>query len=104
MKTTNFIKIDGAKFKTLLESTTGKSLKEISLENGFSNAFLRMVVKTGKASPTAQAVARLYGIEPSAYEIKPEPVQAPEEVKQITFDEVIGKLKELKLTFAPDED
>lgn len=64
----SYIYIDGAKLKTLLESTTGKTLKEISLENGFSDSFLRMVIKTGKASPAAQAVIRRYGIEPSEYE------------------------------------
>ena len=80
MKTTNFVKIDGAKFKELIEGASGKTLKEISLENGFSDAFLRMVVKSGKASPSAQAVAKLYGIEPSAYELKEKPVEDPERV------------------------
>ena len=80
------IKINGAKFKELLETTSGKTLKEISLENGFSDSFLRMVVKSGKATPTAQAVARLYGIEPSAYEVKE---AAPEEDKgQISIEDL----------------
>lgn len=84
------INIDGAKLKELLESATGKSLKEISLENGFSDSFLRMVVKSGKATPAAQAVIRRYGIEPSAYEIKPaEPVKAAEEAKQLSIDDLI---------------
>lgn len=74
----SYIYIDGEKFKELLESASGKTLKQISLENGFSDSFLRMVVKNGKASPSAQAVARLYGIEPSAYELKP--VEDPEPV------------------------
>lgn len=87
MKTTNFVKIDGAKFKELIEGASGKTLKEISLENGFSDAFLRMVVKSGKASPSAQAVAKLYGIEPSAYEIKEEP-QPTEEAKQMSFEDL----------------
>jgi lambda repressor-like predicted transcriptional regulator len=81
--------IDGDKFKTLLETQAGKSLKEISLENGFSDSFLRMVVKSGKASPTAQAVARLYGIEPSEYEIKPAATSVDDtEGKQLTFDDL----------------
>ena len=89
-RNTNFIFIDGEKFKSLLEGASGKTIKELSIENGFSNAFLRMVVKTGKASPTAQAVARLYGIEPSAYEKKPEPTEtAPE---QLTIDDINGAL------------
>lgn len=89
----SYIYIDGEKFKELLESASGKTLKQISLENGFSDSFLRMVVKTGKASPSAQAVARLYGIEPSAY--KDKPVEDPKRVvdeddlKQITFDDLI---------------
>jgi hypothetical protein len=83
------INIDGAKLKELLESTTGKSLKEISLENGFSDSFLRMVVKNGKATPAAQAVIRRYGIEPSAYEIKPAaPVKAKEDSKQLSIDDL----------------
>lgn len=79
------IKINGAKFKELLETTSGKTLKEISLENGFSDSFLRMVVKSGKATPTAQAVAKLYGIEPSAYEVKE---AAPETPKQLSIDDL----------------
>ena len=84
----SFIYIDGAKLKTLLESTTGKTLKEISLENGFSDSFLRMVVKNGKATPAAQAVIRRYGIEPSAYEIKPVEPETVNEGKQISFDDL----------------
>lgn len=94
----SYIYIDGAKLKNLLESTTGKTLKEISLENGFSDSFLRMVIKTGKASPAAQAVARVYGIEPSAYEIKPVNVkyfdpfsketETVNEDKQISFEDL----------------
>jgi len=85
----NIIAIDGAKFKALLEGATGKTLKEISLDNGFSDSFLRMVVKTGKASPTAQAVAKLYGIEPSAYEIKEAKPETIESDKQLTFDDLL---------------
>ena len=84
------INIDGAKLKELLESATGKSLKEISLENGFSDSFLRMVVKSGKATPAAQAVIRRYGIEPSAYELKPDaPVEITEDSKQLSIDDLI---------------
>lgn len=84
------INIDGTKLKELLESATGKSLKEISLENGFSDSFLRMVIKSGKATPAAQAVIRRYGIEPSAYEVKPAaPVKAKEDSKQLSIDDLI---------------
>lgn len=90
----NIIQINGEKFKALLEGATGKTLKEISLENGFSDSFLRMVVKTCKASPSAQAVAKLYGIEPSAYEIKPEVLlEAKPENKtdgQLSIDDLLG--------------
>ena len=85
----SYINIDGAKLKTLLESTTCKTLKEISLENGFSDSFLRMVVKSGKATPAAQAVIRRYGIEPSAYEIKP---VEPETIRSV-LEHVIPDLK-----------
>lgn len=82
--------IDGEKFKALLESKTGKTIKELSLENGYSDSFLRMVVKTGKASPSAVTLAKLYGIEPTEYE-KPEPVNFNPETdgEQISFDDLI---------------
>lgn len=88
----NVINIDGSKLKALLEGATGKTLKEISLENGFSDSFLRMVVKSGKATPTAQAVIKLYGIEPSAYEVKPETPEtepATSDDKQLTIDDIL---------------
>ena len=95
---TNVVEINGELFKSLLESAAGKSLKEISLENGFSDSFLRMVVKSGKASPSAQAVAKLYGIEPDAYIIKA--VKPETDNKQLTIDDLItedarGVLKEV---------
>ena len=88
---TNVVEIDGTLFKTLLESAAGKSLKEISLENGFSDSFLRMVVKTGKASPSAQAIGRLYGIEPSAYEKKADikiTCEPKTDAKQLSIDDL----------------
>lgn len=82
--------IDGEKFKALLESKTGKTIKELSLENGYSDSFLRMVVKTGKASPSAVTLAKLYGIEPTEYE-KPEPVNYKPETdgEQISLDDLL---------------
>ena len=82
--------IDGEKFKALLESKTGKTIKELSLENGYSDSFLRMVVKAGKASPSAVTLAKLYGIEPTDYE-KPEPVNVKPETdgEQISFDDLL---------------
>ena len=93
--------IDGEKFKALLESKTGKTIKELSLENGYSDSFLRMVVKTGKASPSAVTLAKLYGIEPTEYE-KPEPVNFKPETDgdQISFDDLLTISKaELKAIF-----
>ena len=79
------IEIDGNKLKRLLEETTGKTIKEISLESGFSDSFIRMACKTNKASASIQTVARLYGIEPSAYEIKsPDPTKKG----QMSFDDI----------------
>ena len=93
----NVISINGSKYRELIENASGKTLKEISLENGFSDSFLRMVVKTGKASPTAQAVAKLYGIEPSAYEVKPEVMpDTTANVKQMSIED-------LNLVNLPDE-
>lgn len=72
----NKIMIDGDKLKRLLEESTGKSLKELSIESGFSDSFLRMACKNNKATPAVQAVANLYGIAPSAY-------KAPDKVKRV---------------------
>ena len=82
--------IDGEKFKALLESKTGQTIKELSLENGYSDSFLRMVVKSGKASPSAVTLAKLYGIEPTEYE-KPEPVNFKPETdgEQISLDDLL---------------
>lgn len=87
-----YIDIDGAKLKSLLESATGKTLREISLENGFSDSFLRMVIKKGKATPAAQSVIRRYGIEPSAYELVKIDTSAKateEKAKQLTLDDLV---------------
>lgn len=82
------ILIDGFKLKDLLESKTGKTIREISIDNGYSDSFLRMSVKTGKASASVITLARLYGIEPAEYEIKPEPVEDDTDSKQMSFDEI----------------
>ena len=80
------ILIDGSKLKELLESKTGKTIREISIDNGYSDSFLRMSIKTGKASASVITLARLYGIEPAEYEIKPAEDDAKD--KQMTFDEI----------------
>ena len=78
--------IDGSKLKELLESKTGKTIRELSLDNGYSDSFLRMSIKTGKASPSVITLARLYGIEPAEYEIKP--AEDETDSKQMSFDEI----------------
>ena len=78
--------IDGSKLKDLLESKTGKTVRELSLDNGYSDSFLRMSIKTGKASPSVITLARLYGIEPAEYEIKP--AEDDTDSKQMSFDEI----------------
>lgn len=80
----NSIKINGAKLRSLLESSTGKSLTEISLDNGFSKNFLSEACRVNKASNAVQAVSRLYGISPEAYIIK-EPEKT--ERTQISIDD-----------------
>lgn len=79
--------INGSKLKDLLESKTGKTIKELSLDNGYSDSFLRMSCKTGKASPSVVTLAKLYGIEPDEYEIKPA-VADETDGKQMSFDEI----------------
>ena len=82
----NTIKIDGEKLKALLEADTGRTIREISLENGFSKNLISEAVRTGKASPIVQNVARLYGIVPEMYRyIEPDP--APER-SQLSIDDI----------------
>ena len=79
--------IDGCKLKALLEETTGKTIRELSLENGYSDSFLRMACKSNTATPSVQTLARIYGINPEAYIVKQ---TAPEEAKsgeQISIDD-----------------
>ena len=83
----NKIMIDGDKLKRLLEESTGKSLKELSIESGFSDSFLRMACKNGIATPAVQAVAKLYGIETSAYKATP-PVTSLSLGEQISIDDL----------------
>ena len=79
------IKIDGAKLKKLLENTTGKTVYQISEENGFSNNLIMSSVRSGYASAVVQNVAKLYGINPEAYKIEePEPTKRG----QMSFDDI----------------
>lgn len=82
------LKINGSKLRSLLESTTGKSLTDISLANGFSKNFLNEACRVNKATNSVQAVAKLYGIAPEAYKIKEPVVKADSEISQISIDDI----------------
>lgn len=59
----NTIKIRGDLLKKRLEITTGKTLYELSEENGFSRNFLSEACRSGRASPIVQSVVKKYGID-----------------------------------------
>ena len=61
------ILIDGEKLGALLEAKTHKSLKELSLENGFSKNFLSEAVRCNRATAPVISVAKIYGIELESY-------------------------------------
>lgn len=86
----NNIKIDGDKLRSLLESVSGKSIYQVALDCGYSRNLIAESIRVGAASPIIQNVAKLYGIEPSAYELK-KPVKDPtsgDAGKQISFDDL----------------
>lgn len=80
------LEIDGSKLRSLLENTTGKSLTEISLANGFSKNFLNEACRVNKATNSVQAVAKLYGISPEAYKIKK--VAPAKPLTQISIEDI----------------
>lgn len=81
----NNIKIDGAKLRSLLESASGKSVYQVALGCGYSRNLIAESIRVGVASPIVQNVAKLYGIEPSAYELKT-PVIAPTSPESVEKD------------------
>ena len=86
----NNIKIDGDKLRSLLESVSGKSIYQVALDCGYSRNLIAESIRVGVASPIVQNVAKLYGIEPSAYELK-KPVEdttSGNTGKQISFDDL----------------
>lgn len=89
------ITIDGGKLRTILETKTGKSIYDISSENGFARNFLNEACRNNKASNIVQAVVRLYGIEPEEYIFK-ETEEKPKEFKQISFDDLEEERAKLK--------
>lgn len=91
----NTIEINGAKLKELLTTTTGKSLGDIALENGYSRSLLNEAVRVNRASPIIQTLCKLYGIAPEAYEIK---AVKPEKKsgEQVSFNDFYIDRDELK--------
>lgn len=80
------INIDGAKLRALLESTTGKSIYKIALENGYSDNLIATAIRKGQASAVVQNLAKTYGISREAYEIKePEPERPINEPQQLSL-------------------
>lgn len=78
----NTIKIDGAKLKQLLEERSGRSLYQISEDEGFSRNFLSQACRSGKASPIVQSVANKYSVRKEEY-ILPE-----KELKQMRIEDI----------------
>lgn len=88
------IKIDGDKLRSLLESTTGRTIYEIATDNGFSKNLISEACRNGYASAVVQNVAKLYGISPEAYKIVETEDKEP---SQITIDDIEEiKREELK--------
>ena len=79
----NTIKIDGAKVREALEISTGKTVYQISTENGFSNNFLKQACKANRASPIVQSVMRSYGLDPEDFKLEEE-----KEYKQMTLEDI----------------
>lgn len=86
------IKIDGAKLRQLLETKTGKTIYQIATESGYSKNVISNAIKKGYASSAVKNIARLYGIEPSAYEVKVvttlRAIEAEREKRQLTIDDL----------------
>lgn len=93
------IQIDGDKLRSLLESTTGKTIYEISIENGFSKNLISEACRSGYASAVVQNVTKLYGISPEAYKIveteDKEPAQISiDDIETLKRDELKSLIKE----------
>ena len=106
----NTIRINGDKLKFLLEESTGKTIREIAIENGFSKNLIAEACRVGKASPIVQNIAKLYGFKPEAYKIEELEIKEPaqmsiddislnisrDELKAIVKEALIEVLKEVK--------
>lgn len=80
----NSIEIYGEKLRKILEKETKKSVYELALEQGFSKNFIAEACRSGIASPTLQAVVKLYGIMPEDY--KKDDTKEPERTQLSIFD------------------
>lgn len=93
----NSIEIYGERLRKILEKETNKSVYELALEQGFSKNFIAEACRSGIASPTLQAVVKLYGIMPEDYKKKEE--TPPEDRKQLSIFDYSGidrdELKEI---------
>jgi hypothetical protein len=92
----NTIEINGTKLKELLTTTTGKSLGDIALENGYSRSLLNEAVRVNRASPIIQTLCKLYGIAPEAYEIKAVKPENKKSGEQVSFNDFYIDRDELK--------
>lgn len=91
------IKINGDKLRSLLESTTGKTIYEIATESGYSKNVISNAIRQGYASSAVQNIARLYGITPEAYAIKEPEVRAQisiEDIESIKRGELLELIKD----------
>lgn len=79
----NTIKVDGEKVKRALETITCKTVYQISVENGFSDNFLKQACKANRASPIVQSVMRSYGLDPEDFKLEEE-----KEYKQMTLEDI----------------
>lgn len=63
------IKINGEKFRRLIEEKSGKTVYQVATDCGFSKNVLSNAIREGFASSAVQNIARLYGIAPVDYQI-----------------------------------
>ena len=84
----NTIKINGEKLRSLLEGVTGRTVYQIAKEQGFSKNLIAEAIRTGKASPIVQSVAKIYGITPEAYILKEPEAPKAKAGEQISIDDI----------------
>lgn len=80
------IKIDGEKFRRLIEKASGKSIYQVATDCGYSKNVISNAIREGYASSAVQNIARLYGIAPADYQILE--FKHDEPVGQISIDDL----------------